>query len=191
MPLRRPPSPPSPPWPPRPPRPLSRLASALAAVGVLLAAAGCSHVAPLGPDPAPYSLPPARDLGSPIVMQVMRSQPPAPTGRCPAGSVSLFGLDPNVPRATSSSVRGKPTPASAPAPTSTPTATPVPPPDQPTGVACFQPVGRPVTITSAAVSAVTASRNQPGPAWYEFVVAFPAADVPALTALIRRAYAAG
>ena len=69
----------------RPPRPLSVLASALAAAGVVLAVAGCSHITPLGPDPAPVSLPPARDLGSPIIMQVMRSQPPTPTGRCPAG----------------------------------------------------------------------------------------------------------
>jgi hypothetical protein len=49
----------------------------------------------------------------------------------------------------------------------------------------------PVTITYAAVSSVTAYRNHPGPAWHVFVVAFPAADVPALTALIRQAYDSG
>ena len=54
-----------------------------ALAGVVLAVAGCSHVTPLGPDPV--SLPPARDLGSPISMQIMRSQPPTPTGQCPAG----------------------------------------------------------------------------------------------------------
>ena len=59
------------------------------------------------------------------------------------------------------------------------------------GVACYRPAGTPVTITSAAVSPVTTNRNQPGPAWYEFVVAFPAADVPALTADMHRAYDAG
>jgi hypothetical protein len=56
----------------RPARPLSVLASALAAAGLMLAVAGCSHITPLGPDPAPVSLPPARDLGSPIIVQVMR-----------------------------------------------------------------------------------------------------------------------
>jgi hypothetical protein len=74
-----------------PPRPLSALASALSApasalsvpasaltaAGVVLAVAGCSHVTPLGPGPAPVSLPPPRDRGSPITMQIMRSQPPA------------------------------------------------------------------------------------------------------------------
>lgn len=88
--------------PERPPRPLSVLASALAAAGLMLAVAACSNITPLGPDPAPANLPPVRDLGSPIIMQVMRSQPPTPTGKCPAGSIDLFGLDPNVPRAATS-----------------------------------------------------------------------------------------
>jgi hypothetical protein len=166
------------------PRPLSVLAGALTAAGLALALAGCSHVTPLGPDPAPVSLPPARDLGSPIVMQIMRSQPATPAGECPAGSIDLFGSEPNVPRVAVASLRpvqagtGS---AATPAPMATP-ATP------PAGVACYRPVGSPVTITSAAVSSVTTRRNQPGPAWYAFVVAFPADDVPALTALIRQAY---
>lgn len=178
-----------------PPHPLSMLASGLAAAGVGLAVAGCSHVAPLGPDPAPYSLPPARPLGSPIIMQVMRSRPPGLTGRCPAGSVDLFGSDPHVPRAISGpvpagskQVGGGAGSTATPGPAATPTA---PPPGPLAGEACFVPVGRPVTIASAQVSSVTTSRDQPGPAWYEFVVAFPAADVPALTALIRRAYDSG
>ena len=58
-------------------------------------------------------------------------------------------------------------------------------------MACYRPVGAPVTVTAASVSSVTTSQNQPGPAWYVFVVAFPAADVSALTALIRQAYASG
>jgi hypothetical protein len=173
MPLRR---------PSRSRRPLSILASALAATGIVLAAISCSHVAPLGPDPAPYSLPPARELGSPIVMQVMRSRPPAPNGKCQVGSVDLFGSDPHVPRAISGTA-----PAGTPGPAATPTA----PPGPLAGVACFDPVGRPVTITSAQVSSVTTNRDEPGPAWYEFVIAFPAADVPTLTALIRRAYDSG
>jgi hypothetical protein len=174
-----------------PPRSLSVLASALAAVGVVLAVAGCSNITPLGPDPSSVSLPPARDLGSPIIMQVMRSQPPTSAGRCEVGAVTLFGSQPNVPRAV---VRAMPAPfklikgsTATPAPPPTPTAPPAPG----VGVACYRPVGKPVTITSAAVSSVTVNRNQPGPAWYVFVVAFPAADVPALTALIRQAYASG
>jgi hypothetical protein len=184
-----------------PPRPLSVLASVLAAAGVVLAVAGCSNITPLGPDPAPVSLPPARDLGSPIIMQVMRSQPPTPAGRCPAGSVDLFGSEPNVPRvAVGSRPVGRPEPVhsqliqastATPAPPPTPAATPTTPSAPPAGVACYLPVGTPVTITSAAVSAVTTDRNQPGPAWYVFVVAFPTADVPALTALIRQAYDSG
>jgi hypothetical protein len=169
----------------RPPRPLSVLASALAAAGLVFAVAGCSNVTPLGPDPAPVSLPPARDLGSPIVVQVMRSQPPTPAGECPAGSVGLFGLEPNVPRIAQAPVRVG-TGSTA---TPTPTATPATPPAPPAGVACYLPVGRPVTITSAAVSSVTTNRNQP--ASYGFVVAFPTADVAALTAVIRQAYASG
>ncbi len=178
----------------RPLRPLTVLASALAAAGLVPAVAGCSNITPLGPDPAPVSLPPARDLGSPIIMQMMRSQPSTPTGHCPAGSVALFGSQPNVPRLVVrvrlrvKYVRGStatPAPSPAPAPARTR------PSGAPAGVACYRPVGTPVTITSAAVSSVTINRNQPGPAWYEFVVAFPTADVAALTLLIRQAYDAG
>jgi hypothetical protein len=179
----------------QPPRSLTVLASAPAAAGLVLAAAGCSHVTPLGPDPAQVSLPPARPLGSPIIMQVMRSQFPTPTGACPAGSVALFGSQPNVPRAVVAPV-GPPVPVHSPliqgsTATPTPSATPATPPAPQAGVACYRPVGTPVTITSAAVSSVTTNRNQPGRAWYVFVVAFPTADVPALTALVRQAYESG
>ena len=173
----------------RPPRPLSVLASALAA-GLVLAVAGCSHITPLGPDPAPVSLPPARDLGSPIIVQAMRGQPPTLTGECPAGSAALFGLEPNVPRvvvASHAPVQVGTGSTATPAPTAAPAAPLAPP----AGIACYLPVGSPVTITSAAVSPVTTNRNQPGPAWYGFVVAFPTADVAALTALIRQAYDSG
>jgi hypothetical protein len=171
----------------RPTRPLSVLAGALAAAGLMLAAAGCSNITPLGPGPAPVSLPSARDLGSPIIMQVMRSQPPTPAGECPAGSVALFGSEPNVPRvarvgSVAVPIHGSP----ATLPPLTPPATP---PAPGAGVACYLPVGRPVTVTSAAVSAVTS--QQTSPAAYGFVVAFPAADVAALTAVIRQAYDSG
>jgi hypothetical protein len=165
-------------------RPLSVLASTLAAAGLVLAMAGCSHITPLGPDQAPPSLPPSRHLGSPISLQVMRSRPPTPAGGCPAGAVALFGLEPGVARAAvappqpAQPVHGS---TATPAPAATPHAPPV-------GVACYLPVGRPVTITSAAVSSVTTFRHQQGPAFYGLVVAFPAADVAALTAVITQAY---
>jgi hypothetical protein len=164
----------------RPTRPLSVLASALAAAGLTLAAAGCSNITPLGPDSAPVSLPPAGDLGSPITMQVMRSQPVTPAGQCPAGSVALFGSEPGVLRSVSVAVPVQGSPA-----------TPATPPAPGVGVACYLPVGSPVTVTSAAVSAVTSYPQQTGPAAYGFVVAFPAADVAALTAVIRQAYDSG
>jgi hypothetical protein len=170
-----------------PPRPLSVLASALAVAGLGLAVAGCSQVTPLGPGPAPVHLPQARHLGSPITVQVLRKQQPTAAGRCPAGSVDLFGLDPNVPRAAVAHVL-LPRPAhGSPAPTAT-LARPATPP---VGVACYRPVGTPVTVTSAAVSSVATYRNHPGPAFYGFVVAFPAADVAALTAVARQAQNAG
>jgi hypothetical protein len=175
----------------QPPRPLSVLASALTAAGLVLAVASCSNITPLGPEPAPVSLPPARDLGSPITMQAMRPQPPTPAGQCPAGSVALFGSDPNVLRiaAQAQPVQTKILHGSTATPS--PASAPVTRPALSAGVACYLPVGTPVTITSAAVSSVTTDRNQPPPAWYVFVVAFPSADVPALTALIRQAYDSG
>jgi hypothetical protein len=171
------------------PRALSVLASALTAVGAVLAVAGCSHIAPLGPDAAPASLPPARQLESPIILQVMRSQPPTPAGRCPAGTVDLFGLA-LVPRASPAQVQRAGQPSRA-----TPGATPAAPSSVPTGVACYRPAGSPVTITSARVSSVATypppSSVPKAPTTYGFVVAFPAADVAAVAAVIRQAYDAG
>lgn len=165
-------------------RPLSVLASTLAAAGLVLAVAGCGHVTPLGPDQAPPSLSPSRHLGSPISLQVMRSRPPTAPGPCPAGTVDVFGLAPGVARAAV----GPPQPVqggtAAPAPTAAPHGPPV-------GVACFRPVGRPVTLISAAVSSVAAYLRPPGakgPATYGFVVGVPSADVAAVTAVIRQAY---
>jgi hypothetical protein len=164
----------------------SVLASALAAVGLMLAVVGCSSVTPLGPDPSPASLPPARDLGSPITIQIMRNQAPTAAAECPADSVSLFGSEPDVPRVAVAASPVQQIQGSTPSPP-----TPATPPAPGVGVACYLPVGTPVTITSAAVSSVTTYPQQTGPAIYGFVVAFPAADVPALTALIRQAYDAG
>jgi hypothetical protein len=139
-----------------PPRWPSVLASVLAA-GIVLAVASCSHLTPLGPDPA-ASMPAPRHLGSPIVLQVMRSQPPTATGGCAAGSITI-----SVPRG----------------------AAPMP---------CYRPVGTAATITSAAISPVSAlpshapAGQRAGPTSYGFMVAVPAADVAAVTALIRQAY---
>jgi hypothetical protein len=173
----------------RPTRPLSVLASALAVAGLMLAAVGCSNITPLGPEPTPASLPPARDLGSPITMEVMRSQPPTPAGECPAGSVALFGSEPNVLRVAR--VGSVAVPIHGGTATLPPLPTPATPPAPGVGVACYLPAGRPITVTSAAVSAVTSYPQQTGPAAYGFVIAFPAADVAALTAAIRQAYDSG
>jgi hypothetical protein len=130
------------------PRTSSVLAVALAAAGIMLTAASCaSRITPLGPDPAATTLPPPRQLGSPIVLQVMRSQPATATGGCPAGYVPL----------------------SAPGSAGT----------------CYRKLGTPVTITSAAVSSVSAHGQ---PAFYGFMVAMPAADAAAVTAVIKQAY---
>jgi len=79
-----------------PPRLLSALASLLAAAGIVLAVASCaSHITPLGPgNPRPAKtatrgLVILHALASPIVLQVMRSQPATAAGKCPAGYVAL------------------------------------------------------------------------------------------------------
>jgi hypothetical protein len=70
------------------PRISSVLASVLTAASIMLTVASCSHVTPLGPDAAP-TMAPSRHLGSPIILQVMRSRPAPATGKCPAGYVPL------------------------------------------------------------------------------------------------------
>jgi hypothetical protein len=184
------------------PRSLPVLASVLAAAGIVLATVGCSHITPLGPDAA-ATMPPPRHLGSPIVVQVMRVQPPNSTGGCPAGwaAVSLpAGGGPSVtagavpvgrprrvvPQGASASP-APPPPAASPAPPQ-PSTAPAPTP-------CYRPAGTPVTITSAAVSSVLTYRPPPGqpkgPDLYGFIVAVPGADVAAVTAVIRQAYDSG
>jgi hypothetical protein len=167
----------------RPPHPRPVLASVLAAAGIVLAIAGCSHIAPLGPDRAPVSLPPPRHLGSPIIVQVMRSQPSTATGRCPAGWAAATlpaggGPHHTVARAT-------------PVVPERASASPTPPAPN----TCYRPAGTPVTITSAAVSSVLTYRPPPGqakgPDLYGFIVAVPGADVAAVTAVIRQAYDSG
>jgi hypothetical protein len=131
-----------------PPRLSSVLVSVLAA-GVMLTVASCSHLTPLGPDPA-ATMPQPHHLRSPLILQDMRAQP----GGCPAGYVTNSG---------------NPGP-------------------------CYGPkTGPPVTITSAAVSPVFSFRPPPPPGQqaasvqYGFSITVPAADVPALAAVLPTA----
>jgi len=70
-----------------PPRRWPVLASALAA-GLMLAVAGCSHVTPLGPDPAAAMSPP-QGLRTPFVLQAMHPKPFLSAGGCPAGYATV------------------------------------------------------------------------------------------------------
>ena len=133
------------------PRLLSVPASVLAAV-LMLAVAGCSHVTPLGPDPA-AAMPQPHQLRSPLVLEDMRMQP-SPVGGCPAGSVALSGY----------------------------------------GGPCYRTTGTRATITSAGVSPVTSfqpptppGQQQAEPTQYGFWITVPAADAPAVTAVIPAA----
>jgi hypothetical protein len=75
----------------QPPRLPSALASVLAAAGIVLAVASCAgHITPLGPDQA-ATMPQPHHLRSPLILQDMRTQPPAPVGGCLAGWVALRG----------------------------------------------------------------------------------------------------
>jgi hypothetical protein len=71
------------------PRLWTAVASVLAA-GLMLTAASCSHLTPLGPDAA-ATLPQPHHLRSPFVLHVMRVPSPASVGSCPAGYVTLPG----------------------------------------------------------------------------------------------------
>src|SRR2546430_1920071 len=137
------------------PHPASVLAGLLAA-GLMLTVAGCGQLTPLGPDAA-ATAPPPSPLRSPIVLQAMSVQPPAPAGGCPA-------------RFTMISVPGNPG-------------------------ECVRPLDSPVTITSAAVSAVSSFQPRtpsgqvaPGPPLYQIMITLPAADVAAATAVVTTAY---
>jgi hypothetical protein len=120
----------------------------------MLAVASCSHLAPLGPGPTPVAMPPSRHLGSPIIVQVMRSQPPTAPGGCRAGWTAV-----SLPRGA------PPTPCFRPAGTPvTITSAAVssvftyrPPPGQPKGPASY---GFTVAVPAADVAKVTAVIRQ-------------------------------
>jgi hypothetical protein len=176
----------------RAPSPSSVLAIVLAAAVTMIAMAGCSHITPLGTDAGP-SMPPPSHLGSPIIVQVMRSQNHPAISGCPAGWLEVFLPASMLPH-SSSSVRLAPAPGQpgAPVPAGTPSTSQPPPNIAPSPLPCYHPVGTPVEITFAAISSVVAypvPPNQPkGPAPYGFTIAVPTADVGAVTALITQAY---
>ena len=74
----------------QPPPRLSKAAASVLAAGLMLTVASCSHLTPLGPDPA-ATLPQPHYLRSPFVLQVVHVPSPAPVGSCPAGYVMLPG----------------------------------------------------------------------------------------------------
>jgi hypothetical protein len=149
----------------RPPHARFVLASALAAAGVVLTAASCSgHITPLGPEPGP----------TPTVVAL----PPVRVQFYKLGSpIILQVMQSQSAAGTGGCVAGLVTvflpPGAAPMP-------------------CFRPVGTPVTITSAGLSAVSKPPRLPGqpaqPVSYGFDVAVPQAQVAAVTALIKHAY---
>jgi hypothetical protein len=137
---------------PSPPRLSSVLASVLGA-GVMLAVASCSHVTPLGPDPA-ATMPQPHQLRSPLVLEDVLMVHSTPGGACPAGSVELSGNAPG----------------------------------------CYHTTGTPATLTSAGVSSITSFRpptppgqQQAEPTQYGFSITVPAADAPAVNAVITAA----
>jgi hypothetical protein len=138
----------------QPPARLPAGAAIVLAAGLMLTAASCSHLTPLGPDPA-ATMPQPHHLRSPLVLQDMRIQPPAPAAGCLAGYIALPG-------------------GASPG-------------------ACYRKTGTPVTITSAGVSPVSSFRppqppgQQAGPIQYGFWITLPAADAPALAAVIPTA----
>ena len=74
----------------RPPPRLPAAAASVLAAGFMLTVASCSHLTPLGPDPG-ATMPQPHHLRSPLVLQDVGIQPPAPAGGCPAGYVMLPG----------------------------------------------------------------------------------------------------
>jgi hypothetical protein len=145
----------------------SVLASGLAAAAIALAAASCSQITPLGPTGGPKPTPGA-------------------VRATPLGLVSTLG-SPIILQV----MHGKPATGTGGCPAGQvqvslpPGAAPMP---------CFQPVGAPVTITTAAVSPFSTYHPAPPPGQpappvsFGFVVGVLPAQVAAVTALITQAY---
>lgn len=152
------------------PRSRAALLSVLAVAGIGLAVAGCSGIAPIGPTQAP---------GPTAVAQA------TPVG--PAPRVILYRLGSPI---ILQVMRGQPATAAGGCPAGLVAAPPRSPGAAP--MPCFSPVGTTVTITTAGISEVSADQQPTPPAgqpaFYGFMVAPLAAQVAAVTALIRQAY---
>jgi hypothetical protein len=140
------------------PRLPSALACVLAAAGIVLAVASCTgHITPLGPG---ATTPHPHHLRSPLILEDMRTQGLAGRVGQPVGCPAGW--------VTLSGRPGQPG-------------------------QCYRKTGAPVTITSAAVSSVFSFRPPPPPGQqaepvqYGFSITVPAADVPALTAVLPTA----
>ncbi len=70
----------------QPPSRLSTAAASVLAAGLMLTAASCSHLTPLGPA---ADIPQPHQLRSPIVLRAMRAQNLTPADGCPAGFTKL------------------------------------------------------------------------------------------------------
>ena len=129
------------------PRGASLLASLLGA-GLMLTVAGCG-LTPLGPDAA-ATAPPPSPLRSPIVLQAMSVQPPAPAGGCPARFTMI-----SVPGNPGACVRPLDTPVSitSAAVSSVSSFQPRTPSGQPQGPPAYQIM---ITLPAADVAAATA-----------------------------------
>ena len=136
------------PFPPPPRRP-SALARVLATAGIMLTVASCtSRITPLGPESTP-TLPPSRHLGSPIMLQVMRSRPETAPGKCPAGYVALSAPYPG----TCYRSLGTPVTITSAGISSVSMNRSSPPPGQPKGPASY---GFTIAVPAADVTSVTA-----------------------------------
>lgn len=150
----------------RPPRRRSSALTSLVAVaGIVLAVADCSSITPLGPTRRPaHAFATATPLGiiyklgSPIILQVMRSKPSMGTGECAAGLVQV-----SLP------------PGADPMPCFQPTGAPVT-----ITTAGVSPV--------ATHRPAPARGQPAQPVSYGFVVGILPAQVAAVTALIKQAY---
>lgn len=143
-----------------PPRRLPVLTSAMSAMGIVLALSSCSHIAPLGPTGGPEPAHSAVQatpvgvvykLGSPIILQVMRSQPPGGTGGCPAGQVQV-SLPPGAAPMPCFQPVGAPVTLTVAAVSPVSTYRPTPPRGQPAEPASY---GFMVGVQPAQVAAVT------------------------------------
>jgi hypothetical protein len=147
-------------------RAVRRLVRRPAGIGLVLAAlvvtaAGCSHVLPLQPTPAA-----TQQLATAIVLQTVLGQQQAEQpGECMPGYATLPGPDAGFP--------GPAGPSTAPAGANTGPAIPA-------GGQCYRKTGKPVTITSAAVTLFEQPAVKQQPTTYGLRIWLPSAEAAAL-----------